>query len=45
MPKGDKENDTDFWNQFFVDTHEESIKKIHKISGEVDSILKESNKN
>ncbi len=44
LPKGDKENDTDYWNQFFHDTNEDRMKKIDKLSFEVDSILKEANK-
>ena len=43
LPKGDKDNDTDFWSAFFNDQHEESIKKLNKAVGDVDSILKESN--
>ena len=42
LPKGDKDNDTDFWSAFFNDQHEESIKKLNKAVGDVDSILKES---
>ena len=43
VPKGDKQNDTDFWSAFFNDQHEGSIKKLEKAAGDIENILKESN--
>lgn len=33
FPKADRENDTDFWNQFFTDCHEDKLKKLDKLTG------------
>jgi hypothetical protein len=44
LPKGDRDNDTDFWSAFFHDSHEDSVKKLEKVTVEIDHILAEQNK-
>ena len=44
LPSADKENDTDFWNQFFMESHEDKVKKLDKLTAEIDAILKDANK-
>lgn len=40
VPKGEKENDTDFWNVFVSDTHGERLKKANEIGDKVTAVLK-----
>lgn len=44
LPKGDKDNDTDYWNQFFTDSNEEPLKHSELVSKCVSDHLKESSK-
>lgn len=44
FPKGHKENDTEYWNHFFHDDHEDKMKKIDTLSDKIDELLKENNK-
>lgn len=44
IPSGDKENDTDYWSGFFLDCNEDRLKNLSKATGQIEAILKESNK-
>jgi len=44
LPLGDKENDTEFWGEFFASKNEEGIKKMDKLGEEVSKVLRELNK-
>lgn len=44
LPKGDKDNDTDYWNQFFTDSSEDPLKHSEIVSKCVSDHLKESSK-
>jgi hypothetical protein len=35
LPKGDKDNDTDYWNQFFTDSNEDRIKHSEAVAKSV----------
>lgn len=40
MPKGDKENDTDFWAIFVKDNHEDRLLKANEVGSKVSKYLK-----
>ena len=45
LPKGDPDNETDYWNQCFMDTGEDVVKKAKKVGAEVWGLVNDQEQN